>query len=423
MTSGRGGGFTRRAFIGTGLGAAAGLATTGWGSAMPGSPDPGPWADPWDEIRASYVLPTNRIYLNAGGLGPVRRSVLDTYLQSIHTWQEASETGHSRIEAARPPMAAFLGCHADELCFTRNATEGNAIVASGLRLSSGDEVVLDAHAHPGGAIAWLNRQKQDGVRVRIFEPDADTPHDILEAMEAVVTPRTRVIAVSHVTAPTGIVLPVTEMAAFARERGIWFHVDGAQSMGMMPIDLHVMGCDSFASSGHKWLGAPHGTGVLYIRRDRLDDVVPTEIGAYSDASWALPSHLAYIPTARRHESGTRSAALVEATAAAAEAINEIGLGVVRNRGMELSNALRQRLRALPGISILTPDHPELYGSMLTFRHVSVPYDRLNAHLSRSGLRCRVVTERNLDAVRLSPHVYTLMEDVDEVVSAVAEAIG
>ena len=104
----------------------------------------------------------------------------------------------------------------------------------------------------------------------------------LARIEALITPRTRVIQVSHLTAPTGILMPVKEIAAMARARGIWFHIDGAQSAGAFPFDLHEIGCDSYGTSGHKWLGATHGTGFLYINKNRLDEVMPTEVGAYSE---------------------------------------------------------------------------------------------------------------------------------------------
>lgn len=387
-------------------------------SRLPGLSHASGPGDDWDDIRARYVLPENRMYLNTGGLGPTPRPVLDSYLDAVRHWQGQTETGHARIEAARAPVAAFLGASEAEVCFTRNATEGNAIVASGLHLATGDEVILDAHAHPGGAIAWLNRQKQHGARVRIFEPDGATPQEILERIAAKITDRTRVIAVSHVTAPTGIVLPIREIAAMTRSRGIWLHVDGAQSAGMLPIDLHNLGCQSWATSGHKWLGAPHGTGILYISESRLDDVVPSEIGAYSDAGYHLPDSLEYVATARRHESGTRSAALVEATAAAASFMSGIGMERVHARGKELCGLLRARLQPAD-VDILTPKHDALHGSMLTVRPRHEAFDALYRRLSRNhSLRCRIVTERDLNAVRFSLHVFNSMAEVDTIADAI-----
>src|SRR5690606_28201158 len=118
-------------------------------------------------------------------------------------------------------------------------------------LREGDEVILESHAHPGGSFPWLNQEKLRGVCVKVFEPDAFSAAGNLARIESLVTTRTRVVQVSHVTAPTGIVMPVGAIAQFCRERDFWFHVDGAQSAGMFPFSLQGLGCDSFATSGHK----------------------------------------------------------------------------------------------------------------------------------------------------------------------------
>src|SRR5690606_21459255 len=115
----------------------------------------------------------------------------------------------------------------------------------------------------------MHQAQLRGVVVRLFTPDETGPAANIARVQALLTPRTRVVQVSHVTAPTGIVLPVAALAELCRSRGIWLHVDGAQSAGMFPFSVTALGCDSYATSGHKWLGAPHETGLLYVRRDRL----------------------------------------------------------------------------------------------------------------------------------------------------------
>jgi len=402
-----------------------GLAVSG--RADPASHVHSPWPvrlDDWEEIRGQYDLWDARTYLNTGGLGPSPRPVLDRFREVMDDLQLRSETGHNLIEAAREPVARFFGASEEEIAFTRNATEGNAIVASGLALKAGDEIIIDAHAHPGGAIPWLNRWKQDGIVVRTFDPSGTDAAGIVSHMEDLITSRTRAIQVSHVTAPTGILLPVVEIADLARRHGCWFHIDGAQSAGMMPIDLHAVGCDSWATSGHKWLGAPHGTGILFIRRDGLDRIRPTEVGAYSDAGFALPNQLDYIQTARRHESGTRNAPLVEGLRSACAFMDTIGMHQVRNRGLALTARLRKGLSALDDVDILTPPATEMHGSILTFRSPAVPFRDLYRHLTQEHrLRIRIVTEVDLNAVRISLHVFNSEADVDRVVEGVRSAIG
>lgn len=337
--------------------------------------------------------------------------------------QAVSETGHQRIEAAREPVAAFFGVKPTEVAFTRNATEGNATIASGLDLRPGDEVIFESHAHPGGSIPWMSRQRQQGIIVKIFEPDPASAEGNLQRISDLITPRTRVLQVSHVTAPTGLRFPVEAMARLAQERGLWFHVDGAQSAGMIPINLAAIGCDSYATSGHKWMGAPHGTGVLYIQEDRLDEVAPTEVGAYSDAEYALPDVFAYHPTARRFEPGTRDASGIVGLVAATAFMEQIGMERVAAYGQELARYLQEQLRALEGVTVLTPTPASLSGSITTFKTDRVRYDELFRYfLAEHKLRCRVVTERGLDALRVSTHVFNSRAECDRVVAATHAAL-
>ena len=383
---------------------------------------PNPAADDyWELVRAQYPLTRDRVYFNTGGLGPAPYPVLDTVAALTMELQRLSEHGHNRLVEARAPVARFFGVKPEEVAFMRNATEGNATIASGLTmLRAGDEVIFESHAHPGGAIPWLSRQKQQGIKVKIFEPDPTSAAGNLERIEAQITPRTRVIQVSHTTAPTGIRMPVDAIAALARDRGIWFHIDGAQSAGAYPFNLREIGCDSFATSGHKWLGAPHGTGVLYVREDRLDEVAPTEAGAYSDdGAYALPDTFDYNKTAQRYEPGTRDAPSVVGLAAAVAFLETIGMERVAAYGQGLARRLQGRLREMPGVTVLTPEDASLSAGITTFKMDKLPYDALfRTLLTDHKMRCRVVTEQGLDALRVSTHVFNSEEEVDRLAVAV-----
>jgi selenocysteine lyase/cysteine desulfurase len=381
-------------------------------------------SDFWEVVRTLYPMTRERTYLNTGGLGPAPYPVLDAVERATTAQQTIVEHGHERLQEIRGPVAAFFGAKPDEIAFTRNATEGNSTISSGLDLRPGDEVIFESHAHPGGAFAWLSRQKRDGIRVKIFEPDPTSAAGNLERIAALVTPRTRVIQVSHITAPTGIVMPVEEIAAFARERGLWFHVDGAQSAGLIPVDLHAIGCDSYATSGHKWLGAPHGTGLLYVREDRLDEVWPTEVGAYSadGDDVRLPDAFEFVPTAQRYEPGTRDTASILGFAAAVAFLDEIGMERVAARARHLAQYLHERLFEIPGVTVLTPSDPTLRTGMTTLRTDRVPYRQLYAYYSEAGIRCRPVSERELDAVRVSTHLFNSEAECDRVVDVTREAL-
>ena len=431
----------RRSFLKTSALALPGLSAIGTFHSANGAPQPGgPWLsdlsrtlpdyvsvdeeDYWAAVQKLYALTDSRIYMNTGGLGPVSFPVLERFRELTTDLQMQSETGHRFIEEARKPVATFLGAKPEEIAFIRNATEGNATVASGLDLKKGDEIIIDASAHPGGAIPWLNQLKIKGVRIRVFDPTGLDAQAILDRIESLVSERTRVVQVSHITAPTGILMPVDEIAILCKEKNIWFHIDGAQSMGMMPINLPEVGCDSFATSGHKWLGAMHGTGVLYIKKASLDEVRPSEVGAYSDAGYALPDTFNYVASARRHESGTRNAPLVESVRVACEFMAGIGLQRVRDRGLYLTNRLRTGLTNIDSIEILTPSDDSIRASMLTFKSSKMGFSDLNRSLSASHkLRLRIVTEQDFNAIRVSLHVFNSPSQVDHVIQSVGEVLS
>ena len=377
----------------------------------------------WALVRAQYPLTRERVYFNTGGLGPAPYPVLDAVQATVMELQRLSETGHAKFEPARVAVAAFIGCAPAELAFMRNATEATSTVASGLKgLRAGDEVIFESHAHPGGFIPWMSRAKQQGIVCKMFEPDPTSAAGNLARIERLITPRTKVIQVSHVTAPTGIRMPVEAIAQMARRRRIWFHVDGAQSVGMFPVDVKAIGCDSFATSCHKWLNATHGTGLLYVRADRLDEIAPTEVGAYSDAGVTLPDQLTYHPTAQRFEPGTRDVSSVVGVQAAVAFMNAIGMDRVAAHGQGLAQRAQAGLRTIEGIEVLTPTDPSLSGSITTFKSATVPYDRMNAYLGNvHKLRTRVVTEQGINGVRVSTHVYTSAADVDRLIAGVRQA--
>ncbi|MGC4071544.1 MAG: aminotransferase class V-fold PLP-dependent enzyme [Nibricoccus sp.] len=374
----------------------------------------------WRKVREQYAMDPAQVYLNCGGLGPPLMAALRVRDAIEKKLRPKVESGHALFEESRRVAADFFGAGVDEVCFTRNATEGNSIIASGLNLQAGDEVVFDSHAHPGGSLPWLNRARQHGVVIRTFEPSAESAEDNVARIAALITPRTRVIQVSHVTAPTGLLLPVRLIATLAHAHGLWFHVDGAQSAGMIPVNLHELGCDSYATSGHKWLGAPCETGVLYVRQEKIEDVAPQQAGAYSTGEFDFSGRFEFSRGARRFEYGTRSAAVVAGLVEAMRFQNAIGRDRIAAYGQSLAARVREGLAPIHGISVLTPNRVELASSMVTFRIEGVSCSQVFDYLlAKHHLRCRPVTELNMDAIRVSTHVFNTSRDCDQLIAAVA----
>lgn len=219
-----------------------------------------------------------------------------------------------------------------------------------------------------------------------------------------------------------LVFPVAEIAAFARERGLWFHIDGAQAVGMLPVDLGAIGCDSYAFSGHKWLGGPHETGALYLRHDRLDEVALTGAGAYSGEVSHLPGKIEYTPAASRHEYGTRNPALIVGLAEAAKLQDEIGRARIAAHGRRLATAVQEALAGVDGLEVLTPRAEAARASIVTVRHARADAGRLFGFLlERHRLRCRPVTEQGLQALRVSFHVFNSDAEGARVITAMRAA--
>jgi selenocysteine lyase/cysteine desulfurase len=427
----------RRSFLRRAAAGAAGFAATAGGrSAEPVQPGtataaavalpPFDGREPerfWSAVRAHYPLTPKLVYFNTGGLGPASSPALEKSVAGARQLHERAEHGHGLLAGARATAARFLGAEPAELAFVRNATEGNATVAAGLKLGPGDEVIFETHAHPGGSFPWLQQARLRGVTVKQFEPALSGPEENVARIRKLITPRTRVVQVSHVTAPTGIVMPVDAIAALCRAGGIWFHIDGAQSAGMLPFSLGSIGCESFATSGHKWLGGPHETGLLYVRRERLDDVAPVLAGAYSGDIDAVTGEFKLTDSAVRYEYGTRNAAAVLGLAEAMTFQEAVGRERIAARGRELAARVRRGLERIPGVEILTPAAPDLTAAMVTFRCAKVPHDVLFGRLLRDHrIRCRPVTEEKLNALRVSTHCFNLPSECDALAAGVAEIV-
>lgn len=413
----------RRDFLRTAALGAAGLGLSGRAAAaLPAFVEDAP--EPfWAAVRELYPLAPGLVYFNTGGLGPAAAPVLARAAEVTRRLQENSEHGHELLAGARDIVARFLGATPAEIAFVRNATEGNAIVAAGLKLAPGDEVIFETHAHPGGAFPWLQQQRLRGIVVRTFVPEANDVAGNVARIAALCTARTRVVQVSHVTAPTGIVMPVDAIGRLCRERGLWFHIDGAQSAGMLPVALGALRCDSYATSGHKWLGGPLETGILFVRRERMEEVAPTLIGAHAGEISATTGEFRLAPDAMRYEYGTRNAAAMLGLAEALRLQEMIGAERIAARGRQLAERVRRGLARIPGVEILTPHGEGMSAAMITFRSAAVPHDVLFSRLFKERkMRCRPVTEEKLNALRVSTHVFNTPAQCDALVGAVAEFV-
>ncbi len=408
---------SRRSFVASGMaGLAAGtLSSCRGGEAdrrpemvLPASPDDAAWAT----VRAQFDTDASVSYLNNASLGMPPAMVADAAARGyvMHS-QDPLRAKHelSDIVANRtmPHLAAFLGVDPDEIVLTRNATEALYLQAIGLELRSGDQVLMTTQEHPAGARPWRYRQARDGIDLQeVFVPSPiESPDQVVELMTAQMTDRTRAVAFCHVTRG-GHLYPVKQLCAAARERGIASVVDGAQAVGMFPIDLHDLGCDVYAASLHKWMLGPIGTGLWYVRR-----------GARK--RWRSPFEPA--PTLERPgyaPGGTADLPVRAAIDSAVGFIESIGIESIAARDRHLSDYLKGRLAEIPSVRIVSGATRDTSAPGSTIFVV----DGIDPIASVATLDARklYIDEHVRDghqAFRVSTHFFNTTDEVDRVVAA------
>lgn len=244
-------------------------------------------------------------------------------------------------------------------------------------------------------------------------------------IRSILSSRTRVIAIPHISCTTGQVFPIEEIAQLARNYGILLFVDGAHGTGMLSLNLRQSGVHFYASCLHKWLCGPKGVGYLFIRRENIAEVEPRFVGARSDSGWSLepvPQILGFSPGARRLDYGSQNTALYAGGIAALDFFTRAGLEKISAHGRRLAERLQSALLAIDGVEMLTPVEPTSRGMIVSFKFRDSARDsvRFAAFAAQKGFRIRQVSEAGLGAVRVSTHLYNTASEVDRFAAIVAE---
>jgi selenocysteine lyase/cysteine desulfurase len=280
-------------------------------------------------------------------------------------------------------------------------------------LRQGDEVVIWDQNHPTNNVAWDVRAARYGIVVkRVATPKAPTGGDeLVGAFERALSAKTRVLSVTHVSNVSGMRLPVRELCEMAQRRGIYVHVDGAQSWGALDVDLPKLGCDSYSASAHKWFCGPKEAGILYVKASRVPEIWPNTVApGWGDD--AVPD----IAGARKFESsGQRDDACLAAVGTAADFLASIGPARAEARVLELAAALKDRI-AGTGLKLLTPRAPELSGGVCIIDSSSADREQAWTRLySEHGIAGAAT-----GGLRLCPHIYNTMDHVDRAAQGVKE---
>ena len=369
--------------------------------------------------EAAFGFADDRVPMNAANLCPMPSAIsaaVARYGRELD--RDLSPASRQRVESmketARASIAAQLGTDADELAIVRNTSEANSIVVQGLRLAEHDEVLLWNQNHPSNALAWEVRAAREGFAVRYFTvpPTASSMDEVVDLVGAALGPRTRVVSFTHISNVTGFRLPAGELCQALRRRrpNLFIHIDGAQTWGVRDVSLSDLDCDSFSGSAHKWYMGPRETGLLYLRRERQDEVAPTVV-SIPWGSGVEPS----VEGARRFEAlGQRDDAAIAALAETAAWHAALTPAVVEQRATAIADRLREALTDVdvPFVSSL---HPDFRSNVII---LAASQDGLRELPQRVLEHSGVITAAT-GGLRMSPHIYNTAEHVDRVAAAIA----
>jgi len=374
----------------------------------------------WRKVRSHFDLKPGYTFLNHGTLGPTPRAVSTVYHDHIDALAQDPGSDYlalkDLIDNVRKRLAHFVNADLDEVTLTRSTTEGMNIFAHGLDWKEGDEVLIGTHEHFGGVQPYQTLQQRYGVRIVPVEVPTPTESNeqVIAAYEKAITPRSKLIVVSHVSYVTGLLSPIAELAELAHRHGLLISVDGAQSFGVLPVDLHASGVDHYAAAGQKWLLAGTGTGFSYIRRDVQPSVWP--LFGFHDLNQVDESPFA----GQRYErAGQKNIPSLIGIGTAVDVHSAIGPDAIFARIRDLAGRLRQGLKRIPGVTLWTPDTPDLTAGLTTFSFGDDPLDLFKTLRERHRIIIRPIVHAEVSAVRVSTHFFNTEEEVDRLVSVLS----
>jgi selenocysteine lyase/cysteine desulfurase len=376
----------------------------------------------WGAVRSAYPEQRPLLNLNNAAVSPpplvVEQAVIDAFRLISHN---PDVTMWSKLDAELPgvkaELAGLIEADPEEIALNRNSTEGLCAAIFGIPLTPGDQVLVSPWEYPSVRAAWRQREQRDGVEVVEVHFDLmDDDDTIVAAYAGALTPPARVLQVTHMSHWTGRVLPAKRLCALARANGVTTVVDGAQTFGQIPVSFRDLGCDYFVTSLHKWLGAPVGNGMLVMREAVIDrtwpllapfDPPPLRIDKFDH--WSL---------------GTYNSALQAGIAPAVRFHEQIGTGAVHRRLEHLTRYWVDRAGAtVDGFRLHTPLDADQLGAVSLFSVDGLDSRAIEVELrERHQVHVKYREVGPLNGMRVSPHVYTLEEELDRFVDALDSVV-
>jgi selenocysteine lyase/cysteine desulfurase len=376
--------------------------------------------DFWLAAQNAFTVDRSYINLNNGGVCPAPRIVQEAMKRYLD-YQNQAPVYHMwrilepQIESVRSKLAAMFGCDPEEMAITRNASEAMEILLLGVDLKPGDEVLTTTYDYPRMITTLRQRERREGIVLRQFSvptPPARSD-DLTGLFERHLTPRTRMILVSHVANSTGQIFPIRQICQLGRQRGIPVMVDGAHAFAHFPFTRDELDCDYYGTSLHKWLLAPIGTGFLYVRKSKIAQLWPLMAAEEKQSA----------DIRKFEEIGTHPAANHNAIADALS-FNE-GIGVERKaaRMRYLKARWMKRLGGLKGVRMYTSPDPAQSCGLGVMGVAGMDHARLTAHLfDRHRIIVTPINRDQVNGIRITPNIYTTLAEVDTFCEAMEKVI-
>jgi isopenicillin-N epimerase len=373
----------------------------------------------WESVREQFVMPPDLAVINAANLCPSSRPVLEAMYGSTRDIdRDPSPNNRAKLypakEDTRKRLASFLRVSPEEIIITRNTSESNNLVSSGLDLKAGDEVLIFHDNHPSNNLAWKEKAKRFGYTVtELPNPNPHPgPEFYLDAVSKGITAKTKVLAFTHLTSSVGDLMPAAEMCRIAREKDVLTHVDGAQSFGLLDVDLSRIQPDFYSGSAHKWPCGPKETGVLFVSARAQARIWPSLYSAYTGAVGLSKTFEGF---------GQRDDAAIVAFGETIAFQEKVGRANIEKRSRELTQTLIAGLKKIDGIEIWTHPAPERSAAVVSFRPGSLAIPKLSAALyEHDKIACATRGGSDRGGLRFSPHFYNTPAEIDRALAAITK---
>ncbi|NJN42013.1 MAG: aminotransferase class V-fold PLP-dependent enzyme [Flammeovirgaceae bacterium] len=325
-------------------------------------------------------------------------------------------SGYNNLLPIRTKVAKLINCDVTELAMTDNVTNGMSYLANGITLKEGDEMLTTNQEHPGGQSGFLLKEKRYGAvfkTVTLGKPIKDQK-EVFDAIVGAMTTKTKVLMLSHIISGSGAILPVKEICEEARKRGIFTILDGAQTIGQIAVDVRDIGCDAYAGCFHKWIGAPPGTGFMYVKADRVKDVWTT----VASARWDNHEDEGFRFTQR----GTGNFPVLKGLEAALDFHSEIGPAKVYDRIKFLGLRLRDGLRKIEKVKIFSPEEESMCAGITVYNIQGKTGAQLQEEFWNQA-RMRPRSAGPEYGVRHCTHIFNSESEIDSAVDIIKKLAG